>query len=584
MLRKPIVTFLGHVDHGKTSILDKIRGTAIASREAGGITQAIGASIIPIDTILKVCKNLTSVVKMKFDIPGILFIDSPGHAAFTNMRKRGGNLADIAILVVDITEGLKPQSIEAIEILRNYKTPFIIAANKLDLLGGYSRQADLLMPDLAKQSEAFRAKVDEKLYELVGQIHENFQINADRFDRVSDYTKSIAIVPCSAHTGTGIPEILMVLTGLTQRYLEKGLKCDMEGLGKGTIMEVKETKGHGTTLDVILHDGNIKVNDQLVVGNIGEPIVSKVRSLLEPAPMAEMRDKKAKFIHVKHVCASTGVKIAGPNIKEALSGMPIITCSPSDIENAKKEVQREIDEVIFEKDRIGIIVKADSLGSLEALINMLKERKIPIQKAAIGNINRKDIADAQSNAQTKPELAVILGFNIDTVDLQKESVKAIVSPIIYDLIDKFEQWQETVREAQETKARGTLTKPCKITLLKGYVFRQNNPAVAGFEVTAGTIKVGTPLMKNGKMLSVCKSIQKENKSVSEAKKDDQVAISLPNVTIGRQLHEEDVLYSELTEREFRQYKDMKDSLNNQDKELLREIAQIMRKDNPVWGV
>ena len=133
---------LGHVDSGKTSILDKIRGTGVQGREAGGITQAIGASIIPIETIKKICGKLLDSLNIKLTLPGLLFIDTPGHAAFVNLRKRGGNLADIAILVININEGLMPQTIESINILKQYKTPFIIAVNKIDLVNGWRSQKE----------------------------------------------------------------------------------------------------------------------------------------------------------------------------------------------------------------------------------------------------------------------------------------------------------------------------------------------------------------------------------------------------------------------------------------------------------
>ena len=219
-IRQPIVTVVGHVDHGKTSILDKIRGSAIQAGEAGGITQAIGASIIPLHTIQKITGELLEKMNMKFNIPGILFIDTPGHASFTSLRKRGGNLADIAILVVDITEGLKPQTIESIEILKQFKTPFIIAANKIDLISGWVTKEGPLAASLNSQPDSVRNLVDTKLYNLVGKIAEH-GFNADRFDRVDDFTKNIAIVPTSAKTGEGIPELLMIMSGLAQKFLEK---------------------------------------------------------------------------------------------------------------------------------------------------------------------------------------------------------------------------------------------------------------------------------------------------------------------------------------------------------------------------
>ena len=235
-IRSPLCVVLAHVDHGKTSILDKIRGSAITKGEAGGITQAIGASIIPLEIIKKICGKLLEALNMKFTIPGLLFIDTPGHASFTSLRKRGGNLADIAILVIDINEGLKPQTIESIEILKQYKTPFIIAANKIDLISGWQPKDMPIITNIEQQGENIRKLLDKKIYELVGKLAER-GFNSERFDRVDDFTKSIAIVPTSAKTGEGIPELLMVLTGLAQKFLEKCLNCDTQGPAKGTILE-----------------------------------------------------------------------------------------------------------------------------------------------------------------------------------------------------------------------------------------------------------------------------------------------------------------------------------------------------------
>ncbi|MCX6707042.1 MAG: GTP-binding protein [Candidatus Woesearchaeota archaeon] len=255
MLRSPICSVLGHVDHGKSSILDSIRGTCVVKGEAGLITQAIGASIIPLGTIKAKCGKLLETMNMTFTIPGLLFIDTPGHAAFTSLRKRGGALADIAIVVIDINEGFKPQTIEAIEILKNNKTPFIIAANKIDLIPGWKISQKSILQNIMEQSPDVITKIDMKLYEIVGQIHEKFSMNSERFDRVDDFTKQIAIVPCSAKTGEGLQELIMVIAGLAQRFLEKALDFNIDGPAKGSIMEVKEDKGLGKTIDVIIYDG-----------------------------------------------------------------------------------------------------------------------------------------------------------------------------------------------------------------------------------------------------------------------------------------------------------------------------------------
>jgi translation initiation factor 5B len=293
--RKVLVTVVGHVDHGKTSLLDKIRRSAVTSGEAGAITQAIGVSIIPIETIKKICGKLLDALGDKITVPGLLTIDTPGHAAFTSLRKRGGSLADIAILVIDINEGFKPQTIESIEILKSNKVPFIVATNKIDLLPGWKYDENKnLLQNISELGHQEQGEFEKKMYEIVGKFGE-LGIQAERFDRVSDYTKQVALVPLSAHTGQGIPELLMVLTGLAQKYLEQSLQVEIEGNAKGTILEVKEEKGLGTTVDTIIYNGALKVNDNLIIGNIGEPIVVKVRALLEPVELSEMRDKKGKF-------------------------------------------------------------------------------------------------------------------------------------------------------------------------------------------------------------------------------------------------------------------------------------------------
>ncbi len=584
MLRQPIVTIMGHVDHGKTLLLDKIRGSAIAAREAGGITQAIGASIIPLQTIQKICGPLLEMLKLKLTIPGLLFIDTPGHAAFTNLRRRGGNLADIAVLVINVIEGFMPQTLECIEILKHYKTPFVIAANKIDLLQRWRPAASKsLLQNIAEQEPEAQKAIETKIYEIVGKLYE-LGFEAERFDRVSDYTRQIAVVPTSAVTGEGIPELLMVLTGLAQRYLESGLKVTKGGPAQGTIIEVKEDKGLGKTMDVILYDGTLKVGDTIVIGGLEGPIATRVKALFLPAPLQEMREKKTRFSSVKEVSAATGVKIVAPEIENVVSGMPLIG-NPADVEEAKAKVQQEVEKVVIETGKEGVIIKADSLGSLEALIALLKEANIPVMCAGVGPVTKKDISDAAANAEKEPLFGVILGFNIPQPELPGEQVTVLTNTVIYRLIEDYQKWAEHKKKAIEIAELDVLVKPCKIEILKGYVFRQSNPAVCGIHVLAGTIKTGTPLMNaEGRELTVVKGLQHEQENIEKAEKGKQVAVSMPNVIIGRQVHEGDILYSSISEEHFRKFKEYKEYLTNDEKELLKEIAQIMRKNNPVWGV
>lgn len=591
-IRQLICTTVGHVDHGKTSLLDKIRKTAVASGEAGGITQAIGVSIIPIETIQKICGKLLDAFKGKLAIPGILAIDTPGHAAFTSLRKRGGSLADIAILVVDINEGFKPQTIESLEILRANKVPFIIAANKIDLLPHWKYDdKKLLLDNINQMDYKIQGEFEKKMYELVAKINE-FNIQSDRFDRVSDYTKQIAIVPVSALTGQGIPELLMVLIGLAQRYLEKKLVMEEKGPAKGTIIEVKEEKGLGMTLNAIIYSGNLKVNDTLIIGGIGQPIVSKVRALLQPAELAEMREKKSKFMNVKEVYAATGVKISGPGLDQAIAGMPLRGSSgkAEEIEQFKEEVLQEVQEIVVECDEcLGVIIKADTIGGLEAIRNLLTEKEIPISSASLGNIDKKDLSKLESLGEKDLFRAVVLGFNVKIPPELEDYIKAknfkiITNDIIYRIIEDYEKYTQDLKKEIELKELSQLVRPCKFFILKGYVFRQNNPAVVGVEIEVGKIKVTDPIMnREGKKITLVKSMEENQEAINVAEQGRRLAMSMEGVTVGRQIHEGDYLYTDIPEDDFKKLKELKKHLSKTEVEVLKEIVEIKRKDNPVWG-
>ena len=584
MIRQPIITVVGHVDHGKTSLLDKIRGTAVTATEAGKITQAIGASIIPASALKKICGPLLDKIKLQVNIPGLLFIDTPGHAAFINLRKRGGALADIAVLVIDINEGLMPQTIESIDILKNDKTPFIIAANKIDKIPAWSSSEKTLLESIQQQSQRTQEELDKKLYEMVGKLFE-LGLNADRFDRVSDYTKQFAIVPVSALSGEGVPELLMVITGMAQKYLEAQLNVQVSGDAKGTVLEVKEEKGLGTTIDAIIYEGCMKTNDTLVIAGMEEPIITKIRILLQPEPLAEMRLKKSKFQNVKQVYAATGVKISAPDIDNVIAGMPLRTCT-AHAEKIANELQKEVEQVFLDTDDEGVIVKADTLGSLEALMLILREKQIQIKFASIGKINKKDIADAEAEGNKNPFHGVIIAFNTEMLpDADTKNIKVMMHDVIYHIVDEYTKWKEEKTKTMEAAQLDSLVRGGKFRILTGYIFRQSNPAVVGIEVLAGRIKAGEKIMTaQGKSLTTIKTIEEEKKPIPVAEAGKHIALSMDNITIGRQVHEGDILFIEIPEEDFRKMKELRHYLNKSDVEVLKETAEIKRKENPVWGI
>ncbi len=484
MIRQPIIVVMGHVDHGKTSLLDRIRSTAITSREAGGITQHIGASEIPISIIEKTCGDLLKKFGAAITLPGLLFIDTPGHEAFTNLRKRGGSVADLAILVVDVSKSFEPQTYEAIEILKGYKTPFIVAANKIDLLTGWQRaDTKSFTESIATQNQRVQDELDAKLYGLVGKLSE-CGFGSERFDRVKDFKKEVIIVPISAKTGEGVAELLMYATGLSQKFLEMRLNIEVNGAGIGSIIERKEEKGLGATVDVILYNGTLKVNDTVAFATPNGIGRAKIKALLKPKQLQELRESSSKFYYVESVSAAAGIKISGSGFDDALSGSLLIS---TDVPNYENEIKTEIQEV-FTTDKKGLILKADTIGTMEALSKLLKNINAGISRKGIGNVTKGDVLDAFAMRSVDPYGAVVLSFGVKVeedaaAEAYAAGVTVIQSDIIYKLIDDYKEWLEKEKKRDRDAVEKALMFPGEIRILPNSCFRVSHPAIFGIEVT-----------------------------------------------------------------------------------------------------
>jgi len=577
------------VDHGKTTLLDYIRGSSVAARESGAITQHVGASSVPLKVIKAVCGDLISMFKIDLKIPGLLFIDTPGHEAFTNLRKRGGSIADLAVLIVDINQGVQPQTKEAIEILKTFKVPFIVAANKVDVICNWKNHSKVFVENVKKQMDMTKQDYEKKFYSLLGQISE-LGFNCNLYTEVQDYKKEVAVVPISSKTGEGIAELLALLAGLSQKFLGNRLEIDEKSGARGTILEIKEEKGMGTTADVILYDGILTSKDHLVIGGL-ELVETKVKALLEPAPMAEIREKGTSFKRIDKVQAAAGIKILAPNLDKALAGAPVISArNKADLEKSKEKLVAEIESILIETEKSGVIIKCDTLGSLEAFTKMLQDKEVPIKSASVGPINRKDIVQASGVAETDPLNAFILGFNVpmqaSAEKLAKEkNIVVITDSVIYKLIEKFEEAIEKKKEQIELDRLDGLTWPAKFRILPGYIFRQSNPAVFGVEILAGKLKKNVTIMDaDGKDVGVIKNIENDGKKIDVAQHSEKVALSVKGLTIGRQAKESDELYTSISEKDYRQFKQKKDLLSKAEINVLKSIASTKRKENEMWGV
>ncbi len=541
------------------------------------------------DVIVKYCSSVVKGFESKTQLPGILIIDTPGHEVFSNLRVRGGSVSDISILVIDILKGIERQTEECIEILRSRKTPFVVAANKVDRIEGWKSHPNKPFLESYKLQEPYvRERVDEMIYRIVGGLA-RFGFSSDRFDRIRDFTRSVAIVPTSAVTGEGIPELLALLCGLVQQYLTRRLSVT-DGPGKGVVLETKEEAGLGTTIDVILYEGILQKGDRIVVGGFEGPIVTKVRALLLPKPLNEIRDPEDKFLSAEKVVAAAGVKVVATGLEGAVGGAPIIVANDDlSLEQAKKKITEEMSELRFSTDADGIVVKADTLGSLEALVKFLKDSGIPVRISDIGPIGKREVIEAAIVKRRRPELAAIVGFNIKvTPEAELESrnrgIPIFTSNVIYHIVDDFKAWSAKTLEDIRTKEFSQITLPGEVRIIPGCVFRKSSPPIFGVEVLAGTIKPGYPLMKeNGEVLGEIMQIQDSGKTIDLAKKGDKVAISMKgNFMVGRQVKEGDTLMVSVPDNDIFLLKEkFSDKISKEELDLLDKILKIRWKDSPL---
>ncbi|HII53596.1 translation initiation factor IF-2 [Candidatus Micrarchaeota archaeon CG08_land_8_20_14_0_20_49_17] len=579
LLRQPIVVVLGHVDHGKTTLLDKIRQSKVALKEAGKITQHIGASEITAKEISEIGGDLVNRFKLAVQIPGLLFLDTPGHEAFTSLRERGGSLADIAVLVIDVRQGIQPQTLESIRILKQFKTPFLVALTKIDQVDGWKKtKHNSFLHSLEEQAEHVQQKLDNYVYKLVESLYlRGFE--CERFDRITDFTRQITIVPVSAVTGEGIAELLLFLTGLSQRYLSNGLGLG-KTIGKGSIIEVRTERGLGTVLDVVLYEGTLRKNDKIIFSTMNGVAESRVRCLVKPSPKG--------IEYVDSVSAASGVRIVGHGLDDALPGSPIAACGLDDSAEAG-EMEQQVKSILFESAEDGIIVVCDTLGSVEAMLNLLKKENIPVKKTKVGKLTRDELTAASAVSKRDRYLGAIMTFNIGespAVITEAESlgVKVFAGDVVYSIIENYQQWAVEEREREKSEVLTSKLFPAKIKIIQGCCFRKSRPCVVGVEVLEGKLVSGITLMnKEGMEIGEVKSIQHENETIPSAEKGKKVAISIEgkNAIFEKCINFNDTLYSRLPLSAVREMLNNAKLFTELELALLSELEQLLLRERKI---
>ncbi|OGK13397.1 translation initiation factor IF-2 [Candidatus Roizmanbacteria bacterium RIFCSPLOWO2_01_FULL_38_12] len=463
MLRPPVVTILGHVDHGKTTLLDYIRKSQVAAKEHGGITQRIGA--YEIKTGIKGYEN-----------DRITFIDTPGHEAFSKMRSRGASVADIAVLVIDAKDSVMPQTAESISHIKAAKIPLIVVINKIDL------------PDAKPE----RVKRDLLKHEVLAEEHGG----------------DVIVLLISAKTGKGVPELLESILLLSS---DKGLTCDLDKSVKAYIIETNKDK-RGVVVSAVIKDGTLNVGDEVYASD--QKI--KVRAMISDTGSS-----------LKQVIPSTPFQILGfnelPQVGTLItSEKPTPAKAPEDMPEAKPAETKSVLEMLQapeEAKKLSLIIKADSHGSLEAIVQALSQNEnIEVVLSAVGSIHRSDIFLAKT---TK---SIVIGFSVpidnEVKQLAKqEKVLIKTYSIIYELLEELAEVSDLMHEKEERDKN--LKAEAKV--LAAFIIE--NEKVFGCRITKGRVNLGDPVEQYRKNEKIAKSklvsLKVRVKSVNEVKKDQE---------------------------------------------------------------
>ncbi|XP_067419653.1 eukaryotic translation initiation factor 5B [Emydura macquarii macquarii] len=588
-LRAPVICVLGHVDTGKTKILDKLRHTHVQDSEAGGITQQIGATNVPLEAINEQTKMVKNFDRENIKIPGMLIIDTPGHESFSNLRNRGSSLCDIAILVVDIMHGLEPQTIESINLLKAKKCPFIVALNKIDRLYDWKKSPDTdVGATLKKQKKNTKDEFEERAKAIIVEFAQQ-GLNAALFYENKDPRTFVSLVPTSAHTGDGMGSLIVLLVELTQTMLSKRL-AQCEEL-RAQVMEVKALPGMGTTIDVILINGRLKEGDTIIVPGVEGPIVTQIRGLLLPPPMKELRVKNQYEKH-KEVIAAQGVKILGKDLEKTLAGLPLLVAHKEDeIPVLKDELIHELKQTLnaIKLEEKGVYVQASTLGSLEALLEFLKTSEVPYAGINIGPVHKKDVMKASVMLEHDPQYAVILAFDVrierDAQEMADSlGVRIFSAEIIYHLFDAFTKYRQDYKKQKQEEFKHIAVFPCKMKILPQFIFNSRDPIVMGVVVEAGQVKQGTLMCvpsKNFVEIGIVTSIEVNHKQVDVAKKGQEVCVKIEPIPgespkmYGRHFEATDILVSKISRQSIDALKDwFRDEMQKSDWQLIVELKKV----------
>ncbi len=482
----------------------------------------------------------------------------------------------MAILVVDIVHGLEQQTLESIELLKARKTPFIVALNKVDRIYGWKPQAYSNWKEtFESQSQGVKDEFNGLLRYTITKFAE-IGYNASLFSENPNDKKYISLVPTSAISGEGIPDLVRLILELSEKYLKMEIKEEVEC----TILEVKNTEGFGVTLDVILSNGELKAGDRIGFCGSDGPILTTIRTLLIPQPLK----MNSQYQKVERVRASQGVKIFAHDTDKAIAGSRVFVVH----ENEEEVKKKLVDDTTLDLSPEGLHVVASTLGSLEALLSFLKKSDVPVSHVSVGQIKKKDLVIAQAASEKNKEYGAILVFDTvldkETKDTaSKMNLRVLEAKIIYHLLDQYKAFVEEIRAKDKETFSGEAIFPVQLSIVPNCIFTKRSPLILGVHVDSGTLKIGTPLcvFKEGEEMihmGNVTSIENNKKNVTKALKGQKVAIKIETRQnesgrmYGRHFSEASLFYSVLTRRSLDVLKQaFRDEMDEEHVELIVKI-------------
>ncbi len=591
-LKAPVCCIVGHIDAGKTSLLDKLRNSNVQAKEAGGITQHIGSTFFPIENIRKNCASIKGKFEVIHKIPGILMIDTPGHSEFQSLRDVGTSICDLGILIIDIEESVQEQTKEAIKLLKEKNIPFVIAVTKLDKIYGWTTTTSSnLRGALKEQSKDVAMILESKLEDIKYDLSKE-EINAEFYFKNTKPEKVYSMIPVSSKTGEGIADILALLVYISQTWMIK--KLTFKEKVKCTIMESKYDQHLGYTIDVILSNGTLNVGDKFAVATSEGAKITTIRNILTPTPMTQL-GKKTQWSYHDSVKASIGVKLIGSNLDGVYPGTHLqsIDATVSE-EEAVKLVNEEIDKVwksyVFESP--GVFFSAQTFGELEAGYSIFKKAGINVAGAYIGSPSNKIIDRICMNLDGKeneklPENRMYFYFGpFNDVSVEEyaktKEVKLLTSEVIYNLVDFYKKEREQIIKSRQNSNTEAVF-PVQLSILKQYIFLKggNEHLLFGVKVKKGTLYKNTPIIVVGKnvILGKVTNIQFNHKDQEKGLEGQEVCIRLDNpnkLTYARHFDESDILIGNMTRESIDVLKrDFKDMVPKKDWLLVIEQMKIL---------